>query len=180
MWRAPPQIISYTFNSQACCVLAANFILLAVLLNPTLLQGKVTSMTGGYVCDNRVGNTKGLGGLFGCALPAELAQCASCEPRTTGFQQCVVKLGLLSQPAGAELHATCAPSVAALRVHRCTRLSVSPVQTTCSRSCVLSSIMVGVGLPVPGSLRFLLLTTLIKLTGESRGQLTCDLACALY
>ncbi|EFN53430.1 hypothetical protein CHLNCDRAFT_136655 [Chlorella variabilis] len=41
--QGPPECCSYTFNEE----------------------GKVTSFTGGYVMDNRVGNTKGLGAAFG-------------------------------------------------------------------------------------------------------------------
>ncbi|KAL4425831.1 hypothetical protein ABPG75_009847 [Micractinium tetrahymenae] len=41
--QGPPELCSYTFNKE----------------------GKVTSFTGGYVVDNRVGNTKGLGAAFG-------------------------------------------------------------------------------------------------------------------
>lgn len=49
--QGPPELCSYTFNRE----------------------GKVTSFTGGYVLDNRVGNTKGLGAAFGilvaCGVP---------------------------------------------------------------------------------------------------------------
>jgi hypothetical protein len=41
--QGPPECCSYTFNEA----------------------GKVTSFTGGYVMDNRVGNTDGLGAAFG-------------------------------------------------------------------------------------------------------------------
>ena len=40
---SPPECLSYTFNAD----------------------GKVESFTGGYVMDRRVGNTNGLGALFG-------------------------------------------------------------------------------------------------------------------
>ncbi|PSC76916.1 amidase signature enzyme [Micractinium conductrix] len=41
--QGPPEVCSYTFDKE----------------------GKVTSFTGGYVADNRVGNTDGLGAAFG-------------------------------------------------------------------------------------------------------------------
>ncbi|KAL4445782.1 hypothetical protein ABPG77_008981 [Micractinium sp. CCAP 211/92] len=48
--QGPPELCSYTFNKE----------------------GKVTSFTGGYVVDNRVGNTQGLGAAFGILIGVKI------------------------------------------------------------------------------------------------------------
>ncbi|KAI7839161.1 hypothetical protein COHA_007051 [Chlorella ohadii] len=63
--QGPPECCSYTFNEAS----------------HTFWKGEVTSFTGGYVMDNRVGNTDGLGAAFGI-----LAACGVKIPKPNSLQ----------------------------------------------------------------------------------------------